>query len=96
MSLLRHSRLAGVAALLILGVAGPAFARTGLQSEHYEILPQMAQADPSGSENATTPSFDHGEDNADHEGHLGAVGHDRGDHGHGDHGHGGHGGGRGR
>jgi hypothetical protein len=95
MVLLKHPRPAGFVALLMLGIAaaGPAFARTGLQSEHYEILPQMAQADPSASETDSTPSFDHGENSADRAGHLGAVGHARGDHGHGDHG---HGGGRGR
>ncbi|MBW8728839.1 MAG: hypothetical protein JF625_27285 [Inquilinus limosus] len=91
MSLFRYSRPAGVAALLILGVAaaGPAFARTGLQSENYPVVLQTAQADQTGSETNAMTSFDHGEngDNPDHA--RGGFGHDGGDHGHGG-GHGGH------
>ncbi|WP_395675797.1 hypothetical protein [Inquilinus sp.] len=93
MSLFKPSRSAGVAALLILGVAaaGPAFARTGLQSEHYPVMLQTAQADQTGSETNAMTSFDHGE-NGDN--HTGAMAHSGGAHGH-DGGHG-HGGGRGR
>lgn len=91
MSLFKHSRSAGVAALLILGVAaaGPAFARTGLQSENYPVVLQTAQADQTGSETNAMTSFDHGEngDNHDHAG--GSFSHDGGGHGHGG-GHGGH------
>lgn len=91
MSLLRHPRPAGVAALLVLvAAAGPAFARTGLQSEHDQVIaPLLAQMEPSDTD--STPAFDHGENDSNHDGHLGTVGHDRGGHGHG-----GHGGGRGR
>ncbi|WP_343715116.1 hypothetical protein [Inquilinus sp.] len=92
MSLLRHTRPAGVAALLLLGLAaaGPAFARTGLPSGQYPVLLQTAQADPTGSDTNATPSFDHGENGDNHDHHdRGGFGHDGGDHGHGG-GHGGH------
>ncbi|MGF6228256.1 hypothetical protein QFZ27_002211 [Inquilinus ginsengisoli] len=91
MVLLRHPRPAGFVALLLLGtaVAGPAFARTGLQSEHYVIPPQMAQAESADTADMSVPSFDHGENGAD----RGTVGHDFGGH---DHDHDGHGGGHGR
>ncbi|WP_225769896.1 hypothetical protein [Inquilinus sp. Marseille-Q2685] len=94
MSLLRHPRPAGVAALLMLGLAaGPAFARTGLQSEPYQIPLQTAQADPADTQNGSGSTFDHGENGDDRSDHLGHVGHDRGEHDHGGHD---HGGGRGR
>ncbi|MFE0752359.1 hypothetical protein ACFW16_00295 [Inquilinus sp. NPDC058860] len=98
MSLLRHPRPAGLAALLMLGLAaaGPAFARTGLQSEHTPLLPQTAQADSTDAQIDSGPSFDHGENAADRGSHRADIGHDRGARGH-DGGHGGdHGGGRGR
>lgn len=97
MSLLRHPRPAGVAALLMLGLAaaGPAFARTGLQSEHTPIPLQTAQADPADAQTDSGPSFDHGENAADRDSHRADIGHDRGGHNHGGHG-GDHGGGRGR
>lgn len=93
MSLLRHPRPAGAAVLLMLGLAaaGPAFARTGLQSEHYPILPQTAQADASDTQDSSAPSFDHGDNGADRGSHMADIGHDRGGRDHG-----GHGGGRGR
>ncbi|MGK9236389.1 hypothetical protein KXS07_31700 [Inquilinus limosus] len=108
MVLLRHPRPAGFVALLMLGTvaAGPAFARTGLQSEHYPLPPQMAQADASDTQDSSAPSFDHGENGADRNTHPGEIGPDHGERGHdrgggfgggrgGDHG-GGHGSGRGR
>lgn len=87
MSLFRPSRSAGVAALLVLGVAAasPAFARTGLQSENYPVVLQTAQAAQTGSETNATPSVEHGE-NGDSHGHArGGFGHDGGGHGHGGH-----------
>lgn len=94
MSLLKHSRPAGVAALLALGLAaaGPAFARTGLQSEHDQFPLQTAQTLSSDSESDAMASFDHGENGDNHDSARAAASHDHGDHGHG----GGHGGGRGR
>jgi len=98
MSLLRHPRPAGFVALLVLGIAaaGPALAGTGLQSEHDEILPQVAQADSADTQDASASSFDNGENGTDRTAQMGAFGHDhagRGDgHGHG----GGHGGGHGQ
>ncbi len=90
MSLFKHSGSAGVAALFILGVAaaGPAFARTGLQSENYPVVLQTAQADQTGSETNAMTSVEHGEngDNPDHA--RGGFSHDGGGHSHG--GHGGH------
>lgn len=85
MVLLRHPRPAGFVALLLLGtaIAGPAFAGTGLQSEHY-VPPQMAQAE-SDSADMSTPSVDHGDNGAE----RATAGHDLGGHDH-DHG-GGHG-----
>lgn len=89
MVLLRHPRPAGFVALLLLGtaVAGPAFARTGLQSEHYEIPPQMAQAGSADTADMSAPSFDHGENGSGRDTATRAGGHDHGGHEHG----GGHG-----
>jgi hypothetical protein len=102
MVLLRHPRPAGFVALLMLGtaVAGSAFAHTGLQSQYYEIPPQMAQAESANTASADTAdmsasSFDHGENGADRTADMGAAGHDFGGHEH-DGGFGGHGGGHGR
>ncbi|WP_342235804.1 hypothetical protein [Inquilinus sp. OTU3971] len=94
MVLPRHPRPAGFVALLLLGtaVAGPAFAQTGLQSQYYEIPPQMAQLGSSDTADMSAPSFDHGENGADRTADRGAVGHDLGGHGH----DGGFGGGHGR
>ncbi|MGL4962251.1 MAG: hypothetical protein ACRC67_13540 [Inquilinus sp.] len=98
MVLLRHPRPAGFAALLLLGtaVAGPAFARTGLQSQYYEIPPQMAQLDSADTADMSAPSFDHGENSADRTSDMGAAGHDLGGHDHAGGFGGGHGGGHGR
>lgn len=87
MVLLRHPRPAGFVALLMLGTAaaGPAFARTGLQSEHYVIPPQTAQVGSADTADMSTPSFDHGENGSERS--VGDAGHDLGGHGHG----GGHG-----
>ena len=98
MVLLRHPRPAGFVALLLLGtaVAGPAFARTGLQSEHYVIPPQMAQAESADTADMSVPSFDHGENGADRAADMGVAGHDLGGHEHDGGFGGGHGGGHGR
>jgi hypothetical protein len=95
MVLLRHPRPAGFVALLTLGIAaaGPAFARTGLQSQYYEIPPQVAQAE---SADMSVPSFDHGENGADRATDMGVAGHDLGGHEHDGGFGGGHGGGHGR
>jgi hypothetical protein len=81
------------AALLLLGLAAaPAFAATAAQPAPA-LLPQVAQADPTGSETNAAPSVGHDDNGTDRNMHDGAFGHDGGRHG--DHGHdGGHGGGR--
>jgi len=84
MVLPRHPRPAGFVALLTLGmaVAGPAFARTGLQSEHYVIPPQLAQVGSADTANMSAPSFDHGDNGSERTTDMGAAGHDLGGHGH--------------
>lgn len=85
MVLLRHPRPAGFTALFMLGIAaaGPAFARTGLQSQYDEIPPQMVQLDSADTADMSAPSFDHGENAADRATDMGDAGHDLGGHDHG-------------
>ena len=101
MVLLRHPRPVGFAVLLMLATAaaGPAFAGTGLQSEHYVIPPQLAQAGSDDTADMSAPSFDHGEngtDRTDRTADMGAAGHELGGHEHAGGFGGHHGGGHGR
>ena len=98
MVLLRRPRPAGFVALLMLGMAaaGPAFARTGLQSENYVIPPQMAQVGSVDTADMSAPSFDHGENGSERTTDMGAAGHDLGGHDHAGGFGGGHGGDHGR